>query len=142
MISYKNSFRHKLTTILNRTADLFETALPAGLTPKHYGMLLAIMEHPAITQSDLAEKLAIDRSTTGKMIDLLEDCKYVQRGNHPTDRRVYCLKLTAEGETIAVKLWAVMQESERTALVNLTDKEVNDFTRLLNKIINENQEEG
>ena len=140
MISYKNSYRYKLTEILNKTSDLFETALSeTGLTPRHYGMLLAIKEHLDITQSDLAEKLVIDRSTTGKMIDLLEENKYVQRGKHPTDRRVYCLRLTSKGETTVSKLWTVMQESERKAFVNLNKEELNTFMLLVNKIIGENK---
>ncbi len=136
MISYKNTIRYKFMLIMDNIGGFLESSLlETGLIPKHYGVLLAIKEHPNITQSDLAGKLVIDRSTTGKLVDLLEEKSYLKRNKHSSDRRAHCLSLTSDGEVLVDKLWNIMKEAEYKALSNLTTEETDTFMFLLDKII-------
>ena len=136
MISYKNTIRYKFMLIMDNIGGFLESSLlETGLIPKHYGVLLAIKEHPNITQSDLAGKLVIDRSTTGKLVDLLEEKSYLKRNKHSSDRRAHCLSLTSDGEALVDKLWNIMKEAEYKALSNLTTEETDTFMFLLDKII-------
>lgn len=139
MISFKGSYRFKLSGILEIVNRHFEAALAGyGLAPKHYGVLMAVREYPEMTQAEAAALLNVDRSSMGKFVDLLEEKGFLVRKKRSADRRVYCLALTPDGEAAAVTLWEIMRQSERQAVAHLSEKEVRTFERLVDKILNDN----
>src|SRR5437899_11258287 len=60
---------------------------PAGLTPKHFGILTLIYRRGPMRQTDVADLLRVDRTTVMNMIDELEEAGFVKRGADPSDRR-------------------------------------------------------
>jgi len=83
-------------------------AAAAQLTPQQIFMLHLLTEHP-ISMSALAEKLHCDASNVTGLADRLESRGLVERGPHPSDRRVKQLTLTAEGSdlirTLNSRIW-------------------------------------
>ena len=141
MPSMESTYRFKLSRILEQMSDLFAVKLAQmGMTPKHYGLLLAVYKAPNMTQRDVAGFLKIDRSTTGKLVDMLEEKGFLKRNDHPTDRRAYVLALTPAGAEIVLQLWQSLVLSEQSALYGLSEDEISTFSRLLNKIL-ENKKE-
>ena len=136
MISFRGTYRFKLSKILADISELFTERLTEyGITPKHLGALLAVNEYPSITQKEMAGRLNIDQSTMGHIIDLLEEKKYLERKKNLSDRRAYSLVLTKDGEKTVSKLWDTMKQAEDKAMSNLTEKEKEEFSRLADKII-------
>jgi DNA-binding MarR family transcriptional regulator len=136
MISFKGTYKFKLTKILGNISELFTENLTGyGISPKHFGALLAVREYPMITQKELAGYLNIDQSTMGHIIDLLEEKRYLERKKNITDRRAYSLNLTKDGEKIVIKLWETLRYCEDCTMQNLDEKEKETFSRLVDKIL-------
>lgn len=137
MISFRETYKFKLSKIMAEISELFSYELQEyGITPKHFGALLIVKEHPLITQKELAGHLNIDQSTMGHIIDLLEEKKYLERKKNIADRRAYNLILTENGEKTVTKLWETLKNTEDKVISNLSSKEKETFSRLIDKILN------
>ena len=55
----------------------------------------------AVSQRELSDVLVVDRSNITGLLDRMEKLGWVRRSDHPSDRRVYLVTLTAGGR----KLW-------------------------------------
>jgi len=80
---------------LHRSANRHFRAFDA--TADQYAVMTCLAEQAGITQQTLVARLASDKRTINKMIDLLEEKGLVERRAHPSDRRAWALYLTKEG---------------------------------------------
>ena len=75
---------------------------PHGLSDAQFNVLNVLGPEPAgLSQRALSEVLVVDRSNITGLLDRMEGSGWVKRADHPSDRRVYVVTLTAEGR----KLW-------------------------------------
>src|SRR6478609_10623277 len=75
---------------------------PHGLSEAQFNVLNVIGPEPAgLSQRALSDVLVVDRSNITGLLDRMERSGWVKRADHPSDRRVYVVTLTAEGR----KLW-------------------------------------
>ena len=75
---------------------------PHGLSDAQFNVLNVLGPEPAgLSQRALSEVLVVDRSNITGLLDRMERSGWVKRADHPSDRRVYLVTLTAEGR----KLW-------------------------------------
>ena len=75
---------------------------PHGLSDAQFNVLNVLGPEPAgLSQRALSEVLVVDRSNITGLLDRMEGSGWVKRTDHPSDRRVYVVTLTAEGR----KLW-------------------------------------
>ena len=75
---------------------------PHGLSDAQFNVLNVLGPEPAgLSQRALSEVLVVDRSNITGLLDRMERSGWVKRADHPSDRRVYVVTLTAEGR----KLW-------------------------------------
>ena len=80
---------------LHRSANRHFVQL--GATADQYALMTALAQEEGVSQQDLAELLASDKRTIGKMVDLLEEKGWMERRAHPSDRRAWSVYLTREG---------------------------------------------
>ena len=66
-----------------------------------YALLELSRTPEPITVSELATKLAIDRTNVSRLCTRMEEAGELVRGSHPEDGRVRTLRLTAHGKTLA-----------------------------------------
>lgn len=103
-----------------------------GMTHTDYWALRSV-DGP-MPMKDLAHCMSIDPSYVTLVADRLEELGLIERQQHPTDRRVKNLVLTAKGKqfkkTIPGKLW-----SGPNTFSTLTDNERTKLTRLLTKLV-------
>ena len=59
------------------------------------------------SQSDIAKRLRVENATITRMVDILSKEGLVERAPHPTDRRVNLLSISAQGEEVLRKIFAV-----------------------------------
>ena len=83
----------------NRHFRLFDA------TADQYALLTCLAEGPGLTQQDLVRKLASDKRTINKMVDLLEEKGHIERRPHDQDGRAWALYLTPVGERHQQLLW-------------------------------------
>lgn len=69
-----------------------------GLTQKQVSVLWLAHDCPGIAQTDLAERLQMDRATTMAIVHALERRGLLSRGHVEGDKRRIALSLTSDGE--------------------------------------------
>lgn len=90
----------------------------AGLTVTQFAILARLGQHGALTINDLAGRLAMDRTTLGRIIRPLERDGLVQVASDPRDGRRRPLILTGAGRVkldAARPLWARAQHRFESA---------------------------
>lgn len=102
-----------------------------GLTPHHYGMLMALAERGPVGQQQLSELVGIDPRNAVPVIDGLADRGLLVRQVHATDRRRRVLALTAAGRTLVRDLTRTGDRIERHFLRALDPADRAELHRML-----------
>ncbi|MNR76166.1 MarR family protein [compost metagenome] len=83
---------------------------PYGLTPSQAFMLRAVLAQPGMLQSELAETLAISRSTATRTLDGLQQMQLLQRVATERDGRESAIEPTAAALALREELDAASGE--------------------------------
>jgi DNA-binding MarR family transcriptional regulator len=78
--------------------DFIRTLAPVDIRPAQYSVLVVIAANPGLSQSDLADRLGIERARLVRLLDKLEKRGLTQRLPSRTDRRSHALRLTRSGQ--------------------------------------------
>ena len=71
---------------------------PVDIRPAQYTVLVVIAANPGLSQSDLADRLGIERARLVRVLDKLEKRGLTRRLASPSDRRSHALRLTPAGQ--------------------------------------------
>ncbi|MCZ6890431.1 MAG: MarR family transcriptional regulator [Gammaproteobacteria bacterium] len=93
-----------------------------GLTRAHWRVVSGLHRHDGLTQTELAQAIAMARSPLGKIIDKLEAEGWIERKPDPDDRRVNRLYLTKAIEPILEPAWRVAKDLEVSVLADLSPR--------------------
>jgi len=107
------------------------------LTRPHAGVLRAIAASSGLSQQALAATLAILPSRLVVLVDELQERGLVERRDHPEDRRVYSLYLTAKGEQAMGEIGRVARAHNDALCGSLTHEERAQLVDLLARIADE-----
>lgn len=101
-------------------ADLARTLEPHGLRLLTFTALTLIADNPGLSQSQLAQAMAIERPNLVALVDELEARGVVTRDRVPTDRRAYALNVTAQGARVlaAAARDVAAREADFTAVLD------------------------
>jgi MarR family transcriptional regulator, temperature-dependent positive regulator of motility len=102
-------------------------------TPVQYAALAAISTNHGIDQVTLAGLIAYDRTTITGVVDRLVQKGFVERHASSRDRRARELKITDAGRRTLRGVTPAVEAAQRIMLRGLTEKEANEFMRLLQK---------
>jgi len=91
--------------MVNYMARLFAQALyrrigPHGVTTGQFPVLLALWEREGVTQSQLAQDLAVEQPTMANTLKRMERDGLIERVPDPGDRRQARVHLTAQGQAL------------------------------------------
>jgi DNA-binding MarR family transcriptional regulator len=100
-----------------------EAISPLGLVPPHVGILQIVGREPGQSQQALSKKLGIPPNRLVALIDELEARGLIRRERPPTDRRVFALHLTDDGERMLRRVRDLGIEHEAAITAALTDEE-------------------
>ena len=78
--------------------DFIRTLAPVDIRPAQYSVLVVIAANPGLSQSDLADRLGIERARLVRVLDKLEKRGLARRLASPSDRRSHALRLTPAGQ--------------------------------------------
>lgn len=87
---------------------------PLGLTFARYEvlMLLSFSKQGSLPITKMGERLLVHPTGITRLVDKLVDQGYVQRAQHPEDRRSVLAAITPTGRRVAKKATAVLGEVE------------------------------
>lgn len=108
------------------------------LTPVQYAALTAIGVQPDIDATRLSQLIALDRSTTGSVLERLEAKALVQRNASPEDRRIKLLRLSDSGRALLREVEAAVERAQQRIVAPLQPDERKTFLRLLARLVESN----
>lgn len=111
-----------------------ETFSDLELTQKQVSVLWLVDDNPGVAQTDLAQRLYMDRATTMGIVNRLQGRSYLRRGPSPEDRRRKTLYLTDEGREILQRARRAIWEHERWLKGRFSRNEVKMLMALLDRI--------
>lgn len=68
------------------------------ITPRQFGVLMALYQQGPLTPSVLAERISSDRNTLSEMLKRMVARKLISKKNNAEDRRSIQVQITAKGE--------------------------------------------
>ncbi len=110
---------HDTARLLRR--DFNRRAQKLGLTQTQWQALCVLSRNEGINQASLADLLEVQPITLGRLIDRLETTGWVERRNHPTDRRAITLYLTPKAEPILNEMSQLAEATSKLALEGVSD---------------------
>ncbi len=98
-------------------------------------LLIFLNNHPELSQNEIGELVFKDNASITRMIELMTKKDYLKRSINENDRRKYNLSLTDKGQNILTDLSTVILSNRKSALEGITDNEIAQLMKTLNKII-------
>ena len=106
-----------------------------NITINQIHLLIQIDQNPETSQVELAEQLFKDVASITRMIELLVKRNFIVREENKSDRRKKDLKITSKGKKILDLAIPVIHKNREIAQKDITEKEKDTLSELLNKII-------
>jgi MarR family transcriptional regulator, lower aerobic nicotinate degradation pathway regulator len=107
---------------------------PYGVTADQFVLLAMLDRGQALTQRELARRMASDPSTVRAMLVLLAKRGFVRRDSNPTDARARTVALTPQGKRTFRQLWAAGEPIREQMLAVLGPEEVKTLVQLLGRV--------
>jgi DNA-binding MarR family transcriptional regulator len=104
-----------------------------------WAFLTIIDNHPEIDQSRLAEIVSIDKTNTGRLVDLLEAKGLVERLPNSSDRRVWMLRCTPLGRKTRNRLLPRALDAQKAMLSCLQPVHRALFVDLMSQVVAQNE---
>lgn len=108
------------------------------VTPVQYAVLRALQAEPGIDQVTLADRVALDTSTTADIATRLDAKGWIVRELLP--RRQRALRLTPDGEAVLADMLPRVHPMYSRLLEPLEPRERDEFLRLLRKFVHLNEQ--
>ena len=109
--------------------------LVMGFKSRHYGALAVLADEGPHAQSDLGDKLRIDRSTMVAVVDDLEGMGFVERRRNQEDRRRYELTLTDAGRRAFSEAEGLVEGVQEAVLAPLDEAQRRQLHELLTSVL-------
>ncbi|MGO4297543.1 MULTISPECIES: MarR family winged helix-turn-helix transcriptional regulator [Glutamicibacter] len=123
-----------LIALAARAKRELATRLDSRLTPGYLPVLGLVLRSRRITQSEICERLLLDKAALSRMITKLEQLDLVKREVDVDDRRVFHLIPT----DFALERWHVCfqgwREELRSRMTNWDDEDLSALIDLLNRL--------
>jgi DNA-binding MarR family transcriptional regulator len=111
-----------------------DTFSDLDLTQKQVSVLWLVDDHPDISQTDLAQRMRMDRATTMAIVNRLQARGYLVRGQSASDGRKQTLNLTAAGRKALVGAKEAIAAHERWLKSRFSEREVEQLIEMLARI--------
>ena len=110
---------HDVARLLRKRFE--QLSRDSGLTRSQWQVLAYLERNEGIHQSGLAELLDIEPITLGRIVDKLQEFGLVERRAHPSDRRIWLLRLTPQAKPKLVEMRRLGDETRSEALFGIPD---------------------
>ena len=104
---------------------------PIGLTTPQFRMIMQLQREDGVTQSHLANVLAVGKVSISGLIDRLEQSKWIERRPDPRDRRSNLIFLTDKAHALEKRMEETGRALTKQSLANLSSTERKALIELL-----------
>jgi MarR family transcriptional regulator, temperature-dependent positive regulator of motility len=101
------------------------------ITPRQFGLLMALYQLGALTPSVLADRISCDRNTLSEMLKRMAARKLISKRSNPDDRRSIQVQITAKGEDALLAVVPVAAELQNIMLAPLRKEDRAHFLKCL-----------
>ena len=98
-------------------------------------LLMKLMDHPDISQKELARLVFKDVASVTRMIELLVNTGFLTRIPNPENRRRNILTVTPKAKRVLRKIDKVVAKNRTTALEGISEKQINQCKKCLELIL-------
>ncbi len=106
----------------------------ADITPRQFGVLMALYQQGPLTPSALAERISCDRNTLSEMLRRMIDKKLVGKKQNPEDKRSYQVQISAKGTQALLAVIPAAAELQNVMLAPLPKEDRAHFLACLRAI--------
>lgn len=110
--------------------------LQIDITPDQWVLLDTLNNNGELSQKEISGQSFKDAATISRIIDKLEKKDLVTRTSEQKDRRKTTIKLTEKGKQTVDKCQQEIDMLRRHSWQNLTEKDYEDFQRIMNQVFN------
>jgi DNA-binding MarR family transcriptional regulator len=110
-----------------------------GLRPLEFGVMIHLHDTPGLDQNTLADRMALDRTSTSALVYRLEQQGLIERAVNGADRRARVLRLTPAGKTLHDRQRPKARAAQEGILSVLTAAERRSLIDMLERVIAANQ---
>ena len=101
------------------------------VTPAQSGILFLLKQENGRSMSELSKALSTDNSTITGLVDRMEKLGFVRRDVSPTDRRMFRIYITPEGEEESNRAKTVIEKVNEEIKSGFSEKEIQIFKEVL-----------
>lgn len=126
----------RLIANVNNKKNTYMNMLLKQLDLSH-GQAIALMKihkHQVIQQDVLTKHLLIDKSAVTRILKSLEDKELIVKKMSENNRRVFDIFLTQKGEKLYPEIKKIIDETTRTMLKGIDQKQQEQLFELLSKV--------
>ncbi len=103
----------------------------SDITPRQFGVLMALLQLGPLTPSVLAERISCDRNTLSEMLKRMTARKLVSKKTNPEDRRSIQVQITAKGEEALLAVIPAAAELQNLMLAPLRKEDRAHFLKCM-----------
>ncbi|PAY05857.1 MarR family transcriptional regulator [Bradyrhizobium sp. UFLA03-84] len=103
----------------------------SDITPRQFGVLMALYQLGPLTPSVLADRISCDRNTLSEMLKRMVARKLVAKKDNPDDRRSLQVQITAKGEEALLAVIPAAAELQEIMLAPLRKEDRAHFLKCL-----------
>lgn len=104
------------------------------ITPRQFGVLMALLQHGAQTPSVLAERIRCDRNTLSEMVKRMTERKLISKMANPDDSRSVRVQITVKGEEALLAVVPAAAEIQTQMLAPLPKEDRMHFLKCMRTI--------
>lgn len=101
------------------------------ITPRQFGVLIALYQQGPLTPSVLAERISCDRNTLSEMLKRMAARKLISKKNNAADRRSIQVQIAAKGEAALLEVIPATAELQNLMLAPLRKEDRAHFLKCL-----------
>lgn len=102
-----------------------------GVTRAKWTLIAVVARNPGATQRNIATSLQVTEATAGRLIDSLCKDGYLERREHPSDRRSYRIYLTPTAQPVMDQLGEIAKIHANEAFAGFSDRDLTTLDSLL-----------
>lgn len=111
-----------------------------AITPEQASILHILYQEDGISQRQLGKTALKDRPNITRLIDILEEKKFVYRELDPQNRRIFKVFITEEGKKQVESILPDIMEARKRAFDGLSEEDLEILKNILVKIQNNLEE--
>jgi MarR family transcriptional regulator, temperature-dependent positive regulator of motility len=103
----------------------------SDITPRQFGVLIALYQQGPLTASALAERISCDRNTLSEMLKRMTTRKLIAKKSNSKDRRSIQVQITAKGKEALLAVVPAAAELQNTMLAPMCREDRAHFLKCL-----------